>query len=159
MTSLLKSELVVRLWSRITGVQRRRPRVALRSNLEGLESRALLSAVGMDSLNTACDIQTMDSQTQGKAAVPRIDVAGTFDISGGDIGTGSVTITQDGLHIDGTFDTPNLIAGTFSAQFKKSKSHVAKGTAALQFTGDDMATNFKFTIRFKNNGSFSYRYR
>lgn len=159
MTSLLKSELVVQFLSRITGAQRRKPRVAFGSSLEGLESRALLSAVGIDSINAPCDIQTMDAGTQGKAAVPRIDVAGTFDISGGDIGTGSVTITQDGLHIDGTFDTPNLIAGTFSAQFKKAKSHVAKGTAALQFTGDDSATNFKFTIRFKNNGSFSYRYR
>ena len=38
MTSLLKSELVVRLWSRITGVQRRRPRVALRSNRDAIEN-------------------------------------------------------------------------------------------------------------------------
>ncbi|MDB5338576.1 MAG: hypothetical protein JWN70_4195 [Planctomycetaceae bacterium] len=160
MTSLLQSPILVRLLSKFTDSSKRRPRTSLRTTLENLESRALLSAVGGESLCIASDVQTVDDPKHGKAAVPKIDgVAGTFDVSGGDIGTGSLTIIQTGQHIDGVFDTQSLISGTFSADFRTAKARTAKGTAVLQFNGDDVASTYKFTIHYKKNLDFTYRYR
>jgi hypothetical protein len=160
MTNLLKSPILVRLLSKLTGSSKRRSRDSLRTILENLESRALLSAAGGESLSLVGDVQTIDGPQHGKAAVPKIDgVAGTFSVSGGNIGTGSLTITQSAQHIDGVFDTQGLISGTFSADFRTAKARTAKGTAAFQFNGDDVPGTYKFTIHFKKNLDFTYRYR
>ena len=159
MTNLLKTHVLDRLLSQIVGPRKRRSPISLRNSLEDLESRALLSAVGGEALDAACDVQTIQAVSQGRA-VPRIDgVAGTFEISGGDIGNGSLTITQEGQQIAGTFDTSNIIEGSFNAQFKTAKARVARGTAQFVYVGEEVAENFKFTIRFKKNGDFSFRYR
>lgn len=159
MTSLLTSQVLVRLFSRISGPSRRRQRVSFRTSLENLESRALLSAAGCDSLSMASEVHTTHIQ-HGKAAVPRIDgVAGQFDIFGGDIGEGTLTIVQNGLNLNGTFNAANLQSGSFQASFKTAKSRVAKGTAELAFVGDEVPGDYKFKINFKKNGNFSFRYR
>ncbi len=160
MTNLLKSPILDRLLSKLIGSSKRRPRISLGTTLENLESRALLSAVGAESLCIAIDVQTIDGPQHGKAAVPKVaGVAGTFSVSGGNIGSGSLTITQTGQHLDGVFDTNGLISGTFSADFKTAKARTAKGTAALQFNGDDAPGIYKFTIHYKKNLDFTYRYR
>lgn len=160
MTTLLTSRMLFGLASQLFGPRKRRPIVRLRGSLEDLESRALLSASGGGSLDVAADVQGTHVAAQGRMAVPRIDgVAGTFDITGGDIGNGTLTITQEGQQIAGTFDTSNITEGSFNAQFKTAKARVARGTAQFVFVGEEVADNFKFTIRFKKNGDFSFRYR
>ena len=157
MTSLLTSQVLVRLFSRISGPSRRRQRISFHTSLENLESRAVLSAAACDS-NMASEVHATHAQ-HGKTAVPRIDgVAGEFEISGGDIGNGTLTIVQNGQNLNGTFESANLQSGTFQASFRTAKARVARGTAELAFVGDEVPGDYKFTIRFNKNG-FSYRYR
>lgn len=159
MRSLFESPTLVRLLSQIISPNRRRPCSSFRTSLENLESRALLSAVGGECLLMASDVQDIQAPQQAKAAIPRIDgVAGTFSVSGGNIGNGSLTITQQGQQISGTFQTSNLNSGSFQAQFKSAKARVAKGTAEFVFAGEQTEKLFNFTIRFKKSGSFNFSY-
>ncbi len=159
MANLLASRVLVDFASHFFGPQKRRPNVALRGSLEDLESRALLSASG-GTLDVPADVQAVHVSAHGRMAVPRIDgVAGTFSVSGGEIGTGTLTITQEGQQIAGTFDTSNLISGSFNAQFRTPRARTAKGTAEFVFVGEEVTETYKFRIRFKANGDFSFRYR
>lgn len=121
--------------------------------IEDLESRVVLSAAG--------GVAPADAAVSiGKAAVPRINVAGdgyTFND-----GIGHMDITQNGLAIHGVIvrpgDEPN---GEFDATFKTDKAKVAKGTGLFQLLGEEGPVPVTFKIKFKpaNGGGFNFSYR
>lgn len=159
-TRLLTSHMLAGLVSQLFGPQKRRPAVTLRGSLENLESRALLSASGGVSLDVAADVQAVHVSEHGRRAVPRIDgVAGIINISDVRLGNGQLYILQGGQELAGHFDTPNLTFSTFTAQFKTARARVARGTVQFVFVGEELAENFKFTLRFKPNGDVTYKYR
>ena len=92
-------------------------------------------------------------------AVPRISVAGTYAV-GGDLGSGELTITQNGLNINGVFDTPEVTNTSFIARFKNDTARVAKGNLFVTFTDDPESTFFEanFKITFLKDGGYKFSF-
>jgi hypothetical protein len=129
---------------------RRRQAVAA-TQIENLELRQLLSASGNG--HAAAEV------AHGKAAVPKIDVAGD-DYTFSD-GIGGMVITQDGLNIHGVITRQGSFPnGEFDASFKTDKAKVAKGTGSFILKDETEPTPVNFKIKFKvfSDGGISFHY-
>ncbi len=148
----------------VLAMTKRQPRRRMRplgNCLESLESRALLSAFGsaaecapVPGLSfTAAESGNHDAK---KAPTTSFHIhEGTVNIQSRDLGSGTLTLHQTGLVVTGVFDTQLLQTGTFTASFKNTKAHAAKGATHLVFA-DSPGTEYhdKITVNFSKDGTY-----
>lgn len=94
-----------------------------------------------------------------RKAVPRIgNFAGEYPTSG-NLGTGTMTVTQDGWYVNGEFDTDVVDEAIFDAVFTNNRSTKAKGVIQIYFADEpDVRYAGKFWVKFLGGDSWTSKY-